>query len=177
MSKKPPERPRDARGSKGPPKAAGRQDDLAKRLIASNRKARHDFLIEKTLEVGLLLLGSEVKSLRLTGATLSEAYARIEDGELWLERMHIPPLPQASYLNHDPVRRRKCLAHGREIEKLDGLLAQGHRTLVPLTLYFLGHRIKLELGVGLSRKKADRREAEKAKEGKRQARQAEGRRR
>lgn len=174
MSPKPTSRPQ---GNPPGARATGRAADLEKRLIASNRKARHDFLIEKTVEVGLILVGSEVKSLRTAGATLTEGFARIEDGELWLERMHIPPLPQASYLNHEPTRRRKCLAHGREIEKLEGLLGQGHRTLVPLSLYFLGHRVKLELGVGLARKKSDRREVEKAKEGKREARQAQGKRR
>jgi SsrA-binding protein len=154
----------------------GRKPDLARRLIASNRRARHDYLIEKTVEAGLMLVGSEAKSLRGNGATLTEAFARIEDGELWLERMHVPPLPQASYLNHEPTRRRKCLVHRREIVKLEGLLGQGNRTLVPLSLYWLGHRVKVELGVGLSRRRADRREVEKAKEGKREARQAMGRR-
>lgn len=174
MSKKPSPR---AAGAPSPGSKGSRTPDATKHLIASNRRARHDYLIEKTLEVGLALLGSEVKSLRTNGASLTEAFARIEDGELWLEQMHVPPLPQASYLNHEPLRRRKCLAHSREVTKLEGLLSQGHRTLVPLSLYFLGHRIKAELGVGLARQKADRREAEKAKEGKRQARQAEGKRR
>jgi SsrA-binding protein len=159
-----------------PPRGQGRKEDLPRRLIAGNRRARHDYRIEKTVEAGLVLVGSEVKSLRTNGATLAEAFARLEDGELWLERMHVPPLPQASYQNHDPTRRRKCLLHRRELEKLAVLLEQGGRTLVPLSLYFLGHRIKIELGLGLSRQKGDRREAEKAKEGRRDARSAEGRR-
>lgn len=160
----------------GPTQAQGRKPDLEKRLIASHRRARHDYLIEKTVEAGLVLVGSEVKSLRTNGASLGEAFGRIEDGELWLEGMHVPPLSQASYQNHEPVRRRKCLVHRREIARLEGLLAQGHRTLVPLSLYFLGHRVKIELAVGLSRQKSDRREVEKAKEGNREARQAQGRR-
>jgi SsrA-binding protein len=155
---------------------AGRKPDLPKRLIASNRRARHDYLIEKTLEAGLVLFGSEVKSLRGNGASLAEAFARFEDGELWLERMHVPPLPQASYQNHEPLRRRKCLVHRREAAKLEGLLEQGHRTLVPLSLYFLGHRIKVELAIGLSRQKGDRREREKEKEARHQIRDAERRR-
>jgi SsrA-binding protein len=166
--------PAKPRGPRQP--GQGRAKDLPRRLIASNRRAHHDYRIEKTIEAGLLLVGSEVKSLRTSGATLAEAFARIEDGELWLERMHVPPLPQASYQNHDPTRRRKCLVHRRELEKLTGLLQQGGRTLVPLSLYFLGHRIKVELGLGLSRQKADRREAERAKEGRREARAAQGRR-
>ena len=87
-----------------------------------------------------------------------------------------PPLPQASYQNHEPLRRRKCLVHAREARKLEGLLAQGRRTLVPLSLYFLGHRVKVELGVGVSRRKGDKREAEKSKEARKQIRNAQGRR-
>lgn len=163
------------RPSRAATPSAGRKPDLEKRLIASNRRARHDYLIEKTIEAGLMLVGSEVKSLRGNGASLAEAFARFEDEELWLERMHIPPLPQASYQNHDPLRRRKCLVHRREAVKLEALLEQGHRTLVPLSLYFLGHRIKIELGVGLSRQKGDHREREKEKEARHQIRSAERR--
>jgi SsrA-binding protein len=172
VSKNPAQRPPGPSKAKGP---TSRTPDLARRLIASNRRGRHDYLIEKTIEAGLALVGSEVKSLRGGSASLAEAYAHFENGELWLERMHIPPLPQASYQNHDPLRKRKCLVHKREAAKLEGLLAQGHRTLVPLSLYFLGHRIKVELGVGLSRTKGDRREIEKEKEARKQIRDVEGR--
>jgi SsrA-binding protein len=172
VSKNPAGRPSASR-SRPPPD--GRKPDGERRLISSNRKARHDFLIEKTIEAGLALVGSEVKSLRSGSASLAEAYAHFENGELWLERMHVPPLPQASYQNHDPLRRRKCLVHKREAAKLEGLLAQGHRTLVPLSLYFLGHHIKVELGIGLARKKGDRREIEKEKEARKQMRGVEGR--
>jgi len=161
--------------SRAPAPRDGRATERARRLIATNRKARHDYLIEKTLEAGLALVGSEVKSLRGGSASLAEAFAHFEDGELWLERMHVPPLPQASYQNHDPLRKRKCLIHKREAAKLEGLLAQGHRTLVALSLYFLGHHIKVELGVGLARKKGDRREIEKEKEARKQMRGVEGR--
>lgn len=123
-----------------------------------------------------MLVGSEVKSLRGTSASLAEAFAHFEDGDLWLERMHIPPLPQASYQNHEPLRRRKCLVHKREAAKLQALLSQGRRTLVPLSLYFLGHRIKVELGVGSSRRKGDKREAEREKDARKQIRGAEHRR-
>ena len=172
MSKNPAGRPPSSRGR---PPPDGRKPDGERRLISSNRNARHDFLIEKTIEAGLALVGSEVKSLRGGSASLAEAYAHFENGELWLERMHVPPLPQASYQNHDPLRRRKCLVHKREAAKLEGLLAQGHRTLVPLALYFLGHHIKVELGIGLARKKGDRREIEKEKEARKQMRGVEGR--
>jgi SsrA-binding protein len=141
--------------------------------VADNRKARHDYEIERTLEAGLQLVGSEVKSLRGGSASLAEAFAHFENGELWLEQMHIPPLPQASYQNHEAVRKRKLLIHKREAEKLQNLLGQGRRTLVALSLYFLGHRIKIELGLGTSRRKGDRREVEKEKEARKQIRAAE----
>ncbi len=161
-------------GSKGPA-PSGRKADLPRQLIASNRRARHDYEIERTLEAGLVLVGSEVKSLRGNGASLAEGYAHFEGEELWLERMHIPPLPQASYHNHEPLRRRKCLVHRREATKLQGLLQQGRRTLVPLALYFLGHRVKVELGLGVARRKGDKREAEKEKDARKQMRNAQGR--
>jgi SsrA-binding protein len=168
--------PRPTPTSSRAPAPSGRKADLEKRLIASNRKARHDYVIERTVEAGLMLVGSEVKSLRSTSASLAEAFAHFEDGELWLERMHVPPLPQASYQNHEPLRRRKCLIHKREAAKLEALLSQGRRTLVPLSLYFLGHRIKVELAVGASRRKGDKREAEREKDDRKQIRRAESRR-
>jgi SsrA-binding protein len=144
----------------------------AKTLIASNRRAFHDYVIEAKLEVGLVLRGSEVKSLRQNGATIVEGYARIEDGELWLLGVHVPPLKQASYLGHEPTRRRKCLVHRRELRKLEDRLAVEGTTLVPLSLYFKGVRAKVEIGVGRGRRKADRREREKELEARRTIRAA-----
>jgi SsrA-binding protein len=155
--------------------APRRKDDAAepvKRVIATNRRARHDYAIQAVLEAGLMLTGSEVKSLRTNGATLQEGWARLEDGELWLVGMHIPPLPQASYFNHEPTRPRKCLVHRREIGKLEAALAGQGTTLVPLSLYFKGHRVKVELGVARGRAKGDKREAERAKEDRERMRSA-----
>jgi SsrA-binding protein len=144
----------------------------AKTLIASNRRAFHDYAIEAKLEVGLVLRGSEVKSLRQNGATIVEGYAKVEQGELWLHGVHVPPLKQASYLGHEPTRRRKCLLHRRELRKLEDRLAVDGTTLVPLSLYFKGVRAKVELGVGRGRRKADRREREKELEARRTIRSA-----
>jgi SsrA-binding protein len=127
-------------------------------------------VIEAKLEAGLALTGSEVKSLRTQTPTLTEGYARIERGELWLYGVHIPPLPQASYLNHDPVRKRKCLVHKRELRKLTVQLEAKGRTLVPLSLYFLGTKVKVELGLGRGRQKGDKRAHEREKEDRRRMR-------
>jgi SsrA-binding protein len=145
-----------------------------KRVIATNRRARHQYAISHVVEAGLLLLGSEVKSLRGGSASLADGYARLEDGELWLRNVHIPPLPQASYRNHEPMRRRKCLLHAREIRKLEALVQGKGTTIVPLSLYFRGPRAKVELGVGRGKtapdKRADARKREAEKEARRAAR-------
>lgn len=140
------------------------EEEDARRPIASNRKARHDYELLARVEAGLVLLGSEVKSLRVNGADIRDGYARVERGELWLHGVHIPALPQASYQNHDPLRPRKCLVHKRELAKIrDGLEAQG-LTMVPLALYFKGVRAKVELALARGRRKGDRRSAEREKE-------------
>ena len=160
-----------------PPKQphGGDAKPIEKRVIASNRRARHDYVIVAVVEAGLMLVGSEVKSLRTQGATITEGYARFEDGGLWLQAVHIPPLPQASYLNHEPTRPRKCLVHRREAQKLMTYLESKGTTLVPLSLYFKGHRVKVELGVGQGRKKGDKRAAEREKDDRRRMREASGR--
>jgi SsrA-binding protein len=147
--------------------------DPPKRSIATNRKARHDYVIEGVLEAGLVLKGSEVKSLRGNGATIAEGYARLQDGALWLFGVHVPPLPQASYQNHEPTRPRKCLVHNRELKKLRERLEQEGRTLVPLSLYFKGVRVKVELGLARGRKKEDKRAAEREKEDRKRMRAVE----
>ncbi len=119
-----------------------------------------------------MLLGSEVKSLRAATASLQDAYARVEDGEVWLLGMHVPPLAQASYLNHEPRRKRKCLLHAREIRKLETLLETEGATLIPLSLYFLGPRVKVELGVGRGKRQYDKRETIKKREADRETRRA-----
>ena len=148
--------------------------DEDRRVIATNRKARHDYHLLAKIEAGLALLGSEVKSLRVNGANIKDGFARLEDGELWLRGVHIPPLAQASYQNHEPLRPRKLLVHKRELRKIaDHLEAKG-RTMVPLALYFKGVRAKVELAVATGRRKGDRRSADREKEDRKRIREYTG---
>jgi SsrA-binding protein len=141
----------------------------AKRPIAQNRKARHDYLIESTLEAGLVLTGSEVKSLRRGRCSIGEAYAHEEGGELYLRNMHISPYEAANRLNHEPRRRRKLLVHRRELARLIGQIQRGGYTLVPLSIYFNERGIaKLELAVARGKRKADKRQSEKQRDWQRQ---------
>jgi SsrA-binding protein len=141
----------------------------AKRPIAQNRKARHDYLIESTLEAGLVLTGSEVKSLRQGRCSIGEAYAHEEGGELYLRNMHISPYEAANRLNHEPRRRRKLLVHRRELARLIGQIQRGGYTLVPLSIYFNERGIaKLELAVARGKRKADKRESDKQRDWQRQ---------
>lgn len=135
-------------------------DRSGKKLIASNRRARHDYSIVDEIECGIVLSGSEVKSLREGHAQLSDAYARIIRGQVWLDGVHIPPYQFAHGVGaHDPNRARKLLLKSREIERLDMQITKEHLALVPLSLYFKEGRVKVELGVGHGLKKADKRNA------------------
>jgi SsrA-binding protein len=146
--------------------------------IAHNRRARHDYTILETLEAGIVLLGSEVKSLRLGQVQLADAYARVADGELWLEGVHIAPYQFATGVGaHDPDRRRKLLVHREEIERLQARIAQDRLTLVPLRLYFREGRVKVELGLAKGRQKADKRQAIAERDSKREIERALGRQR
>jgi SsrA-binding protein len=145
---------------------------LPKRIVATNRKARHDYAISHVVEAGLVLYGSEVKSLRAGTASLADAFARVEDGEVWLYGVHVPPLPQASYQDHTPVRRRKCLLHGKEIHRLEALVDAKGTTIVALSLYFKGSRVKVELGVGRGKRVFDKREDVKKRSADRDMRRA-----
>ncbi|MCX6522580.1 MAG: SsrA-binding protein SmpB [Actinobacteria bacterium] len=130
------------------------------KVIASNRRARHDYAIEDTLEVGIVLQGSEVKACREGAVRLADSYARVIRGQVWLDGVHIPQYQFAHGIGaHDPNRARKLLMHRREIDKLDALVSQQHVSLVPLSLYFKDGRVKVELGVGKGRKQADKRQA------------------
>lgn len=139
-------------------------------VLATNRRARRNYVIHQTIEAGLILLGSEVKSLRMTTPTLTEGFAKFRGDRLWLCGIFISPLPQASYLNHEPVRDRECLIKRRERKKLRHSLEAKGMTLVPLSMYFLGSRVKIELGVGKGRVKGDRRAYDKEKEDKKRMR-------
>jgi SsrA-binding protein len=129
------------------------------RLIAQNRRAHHDYTVLDTIEAGIVLAGTEVKSLRNGKASLQEAFATIENGEVWVRQMHIPPYEQGNRWNLDPVRSRKLLLHRLEIDKLHRSVAQKGNTLVPLKLYFSKGRAKLLLGVCKGKKTHDKRAA------------------
>jgi len=127
------------------------------RVIADNRKARHDYHIEDTLEAGIVLTGTEVKSLRLGRVSLRESYAEIRSREAWLVNAHISPYEQGNRFNHEPRRPRKLLLHKRELTRLAGLVAQRGYTLVPLRIYWLGGRAKVQLALARGKREYDKR--------------------
>ena len=142
------------------------------KTVATNRKARFDYLIEDTIEAGLVLTGTEVKSLRQGRASLVDGYALIDNGEAWLEGVHIPEYTQGTWTNHSPRRKRKLLLHKQEIVKLGQRVAQGGYTLVPLKLYFHNGRAKVELGLGKGKKNYDKRQALRQQQDTREAQRA-----
>ncbi len=137
------------------------------KIIAENRKARHDFHIVDKFEAGLVLLGTEVKSLRQGRVNLKDSYARIKNGELWVYQMHIGPYPFAYYNNHEPLRPRKLLMHKYEIKRLYGKLNERGYTLVPLQIYFRDGKAKLTLALAKGKRKHDKREAIRRRDEKR----------
>lgn len=154
--------------------AAGK--DQPRRIIAENRKARHEFEILERVEAGLVLLGSETKSLRAGKGNVAEAWVRLEDGEAWLVDAHIAPYPQAGpFQNHEPTRPRKLLLKAEELLRLHKRTQEKGLTIVPLVLYFQGPWAKVELGLARGRKLHDKRDAIKEREGQREARRAMGR--
>jgi SsrA-binding protein len=138
----------------------------------ANRKALHDFFIDARLECGIVLLGSEVKSLRLGKAQLQQAFARVDRGELFLFQCHIDPYDKANIANHLPLRDRKLLAHKREIAKLETASKVRGVTLVPLAIYFKDGRVKVEIAVGRGKRTEDKRQSIKEKEMKQDIRRA-----
>src|SRR5579864_2012877 len=146
---------------KGPTRRAPRPAaDDDRKIVAQNRRARHDYEILETVEAGLELVGSEVKSLREGKAQIRDAYARVDDGEMWLFAMHVPPWTFATGFGaHDPERRRRLLLHKRQIIELGDRVAQDGLTLVPLAVYFREGRAKVELGLARGRKTYDKRRA------------------
>ncbi|MGH2755078.1 MAG: SsrA-binding protein SmpB [Actinomycetota bacterium] len=148
-----------------------------RKLITQNRKARHDYLIEETLEAGLALVGTEVKSCRDGKANLSDAYAIVRDGEAWLLQAHIAPYSHGNRSNHDPMRPRKLLLHRGEIARLEAKVAQEGRTLVPLRLYFDHGLAKAEIAVARGKKIHDKRRSMAKAEDERRMRRELGRRR
>jgi SsrA-binding protein len=135
------------------------------RVVATNRRARHDFDIIETLECGIMLSGSEVKSLRDGKAQIADSFSRVDEGELWLFGMHIPPWSYAvGFGSHDPDRKRKLLVHRRELNRLHNETRTQPLTLVPLRLYFKDGRAKVELALAKGRQMQDRREALKKRD-------------
>lgn len=148
-----------------------------RRVVASNRKARHDYDILETFECGIVLKGSEVKSLRDSKVQLRDSYARVEDGEVWLYGVHISPYAFASgFGSHDPDRRRKLLLHRREIDQLAARMQTQPLALVPLAIYFRDNKAKVELGLARGRKLYDKRHALAERDANREAARAMARR-
>jgi SsrA-binding protein len=132
--------------------------DGDRQVVAQNRKARHDYAILDTVEAGLVLTGTEVKSLRLGRASLVDGFAMIRDGEAWLEGVHIPEYVQGTWTNHTPRRTRKLLLHREQIDRLDQRTREGGLTLVPLALYFREGRVKVELALAKGKRSYDKRQ-------------------
>jgi SsrA-binding protein len=133
--------------------------ETGRKLIASNRKARHDYLIERTYEAGIALMGTEVKSLRMGRASLIDGYATFYGDELWLEGVHIPEYVSGTWTNHTPRRRRKLLLNRLELDKLHLATRESGKTIVPLALYFKDGRAKVEIGLAKGKKDYDKRQA------------------
>ena len=141
-----------------------KQTDQDKKRVCQNRKARHLYHIQDTIEAGLELKGTEVKSLRQGKGSIQEAFAQIKAGEAWLQQFHIPPYEQGNRFNQDPVRPRRMLMHRREIDRLGVATAQKGFTLVPLEVYFRNGRAKVLIGLARGKKAHDKREAIKARD-------------
>ena len=131
-----------------------------RRLIAQNKKARHDYFVEDTYEAGIELFGTEVKSIRGGRVNLKDSFCRIEDGEMFAYGIHVSPYEQGNLFNRDPLRVKRLLMHRREINKLFGLVGRQGYTLVPLSLYFSGSRVKVEIGLCVGKKLYDKRDSE-----------------
>jgi len=133
--------------------------EVGRKVIAQNKKARHDYSIEDVFECGIVLTGTEVKSLRMGRASLIDGFAMVDKGELWLSGVHIPEYTQGTWTNHTPRRDRKLLVHSAEIRKLSARMKEGGLTLVPLSLYFKDGKAKIELAVAKGKKVHDKRAA------------------
>jgi SsrA-binding protein len=150
--------------------------ESGRKLIAQNRKARHDYAIEDVVEAGMVLVGTEVKSLRAGRASLVDAFGSVRDGEIWLENLHIPEYTEGTWTNHEPRRRRKLLLHRSEIDKLIRTTKESGFTLVPLSMYFKDGRVKVELAIGRGKKSYDKRQTLATRDAQREIERAAGRR-
>jgi SsrA-binding protein len=146
--------------------------EQGRKVVAQNRKARHDYHIDDVVEAGLVLVGTEVKSLRAGQASLVDGYAHIRDGEAWLAGVHIPEYTEGTWTNHEPRRERKLLLHKQEIERLIGKTREGGVTLVPLALYFKDGRAKVEIALARGKRSYDKRAALAEKQANRETQRA-----
>jgi SsrA-binding protein len=156
---------------------ATQKEAAATKLIAQNRRARYDYMIEETIEAGLMLVGTEVKSCRNGKVSLTDSYAVVRDGEAWLMQCHISPYSHGNRANHEPLRPRKLLLHRDEVDRLAIKIAQDGRTLVPTRLYFKHGLAKAEIAVARGKKTHDKRQATAQRDAERHMRQELGRRR
>lgn len=145
MSKKSAKKPGDEKGS-------------GQRVIATNRKARHNYSVLEVFECGVVLTGTEVKSLREGAASLADAFATVDDGEIWLRNLHIAEYHHGTWTNHAPRRNRKLLLHRRQIDLLVGKIRDGNLTLVPLSMYFIDGKVKVELALARGKQAHDKRQ-------------------
>jgi SsrA-binding protein len=143
--------------------------EKGQKVVASNKKARHDYLIETTYEAGLVLTGTEVKSLRAGRATLVDGYGFIEGGEAWLDAVHIPEFNQGSWNNHPVRRKRKMLLHKEQILKIHNKIKDGGYTLIPLSIYFSDGNAKVEIAVAKGKKEYDKRQTLRERQDKRES--------
>jgi SsrA-binding protein len=157
-------------------RAASSNVKSGRKIIAQNRKARHDYSVLDVFEAGVMLTGTEVKSLRLGRASLVDAFATIDDGEVFLRNVHIPEYEQGSWTNHEPRRVRKLLLHRAEIERLIGKTKESGLTLVPLSLYFSQGKVKVELALARGKRSYDKRQDLARRDADREVRRALGRR-
>jgi SsrA-binding protein len=132
--------------------------EQGRKVIAQNKRARHDYAVLEEFEAGVALVGTEVKSLRLGRASLTDAYATVDDGEVWLRGLHIPEYTHGSWTNHEPRRTRKLLLHRKEIERLIGKTREGGLTLVPMALYFRDGKVKCEIALARGKRVYDKRQ-------------------
>ncbi len=146
--------------------------EQGRKVVASNRKARHDYLIEETFEAGIALMGTEVKSLRMGRASLVDGYATFNGDELWLEGVHIPEYVQGTWTNHTPRRRRKLLLHRQELHRIAIKTRESGHTVVPLALYFKDGRAKVEIGIAKGKKSYDKRHALRERQDERETQRA-----
>lgn len=145
-----------------------KEKDTGRKLVAQNKKARHDYLILDTYECGLVLTGTEVKSLRQGRASLADGFVQIDDHEAWLHNVHVPEYTQGTWNNHSARRKRKLLMHRIEIDKLEQKSNESGHTIVPLALYFKGGRAKIEIALAKGKKEYDKRQTLREKQDRRE---------